>query len=499
MITENGWPSCGPDQLDNSLIPGTTERVSLQRGQPNTILKAFMADLNWYVESVDNGRGSDQDEGGWTGTNSVPTSNHLGGTAIDYNWSDHPMGPKVPDPAAGWQWSEIVGGPEEPRVRELLAYYEGTVYWGNDWTTPHDSMHFQMGYNTFGNPATQDFINRKINPDGTSKFRDFKQGATANIDLVQLLSQAMGGTPGVDYSLYTQLYARTLTESDCTTVLRIAMMDAQLGEESGGFRYMQEIADGSAYDITVNHDLAIELGNTNPGDGVKYKGRGPLQVTGKAHYAAFSQWAFDRGYCDSPTYFVDNPDQLALPEFGFHAVTWYWTVERPGLNAAADAGDLTTATKLVNGGLNGFQDRQFRYNNSLNMGDRLLNLQEGDDDPLSDPAVVQMITDLHNMFISPVTTQSRYKADGEGAIWTRGQMVQNDDGMTHESYVERLAVLGDPENVALVARNAAYTGEAEDPEAQSCLIRIDDMFLTAEQRVIKAGIITARFPKPSTI
>lgn len=160
-MTENGWPACGPDLLDRNPIPGTSIVIPLQRGIPNTIMKAFAADFNAYVESLMNSRGG-SDEGGWTGTNSVPTSNHLGGTAMDLNWSDHPMG-RAYD---GFTQAEINS------TRELLAWYEGMIFWGNDWNSPKDSMHFQMGYNTYNNIAKcNDFIKRKIRADGFSTFR----------------------------------------------------------------------------------------------------------------------------------------------------------------------------------------------------------------------------------------------------------------------------------------------------------------------------------------
>lgn len=166
-MTENGWPACGPDQLDRSNVPGTTLALPLQRGIPSKIMKAFAADINQYVESLNNSRGY-ADEGGWTPTNSVATSNHLGGTAMDLNWSDHPLGVKD----GGWGGSDIIPGNQVPAVRELLAWYEGMIFWGNDWSSPIDSMHFQMGYDTFNNQAKcNDFIRRKIRADGFSAFR----------------------------------------------------------------------------------------------------------------------------------------------------------------------------------------------------------------------------------------------------------------------------------------------------------------------------------------
>lgn len=170
-MTENGWPQVGPDQLDRTPVPGTNGKlvIPLQRGDAATIMRAFAADINEFVESLNNSRGY-ADEGGWTPTNSVPTSNHLGGTAMDLNWEDHPLHVKN----GGWDGSDIIPGDQVPEVRRILAFYEGMIFWGNDWDSPVDSMHFQMGYNTAGNgnaAKRADFIKRKIRPDGFSRYR----------------------------------------------------------------------------------------------------------------------------------------------------------------------------------------------------------------------------------------------------------------------------------------------------------------------------------------
>lgn len=186
-MTENGWPQCGPDQLDRSPIPGVDIVIPLQRGQPSTVLKAFMGDYHLFVESLQNSRGG-TDEGGWTPTNSVATSNHLSGSAVDANWSDHPF--KVKGTFSPDQMTTI---------RELLAYYEDTVFWGGDWKSPIDEMHWQMGYNTYRNPRTQDFIDRKIRSDGFSFFR--KGAETPGMDRKPVVPSD-GGTYWADVSQY---------------------------------------------------------------------------------------------------------------------------------------------------------------------------------------------------------------------------------------------------------------------------------------------------------
>jgi predicted chitinase len=255
-------------------------------------------------------------------------------------------------------------------LREMLDFYEGTVFWAGDWNDPIDEMHSQMGYDTYNNPHTQDFINRKIRSDGFSTFR--RGGAvpaptpTPAADAVLVLAEAMGNRRGVDYAAKLPAVQQCLRECDCTTVERIAMWMAQAGHESGGLFYMEEIASGDAYEGRG------DLGNTQPGDGRRFKGRGPIQVTGRHNYTELSDWAFANNLVPAPNFFVDHPEELATDRYGFMGVTWYWMTQRP-MNDAADARDIRRATQYVNGGFNGLDDRTNRWNYALQqMGDRLL-------------------------------------------------------------------------------------------------------------------------------
>lgn len=172
------------------------------------------------------------------------------------------------------------------------------------------------------------------------------------------------------YEALLPAWNRALIQAQCITVNRVAMITAQVGHESGGLRWMQEIASGAAY------EGRRDLGNTQKGDGVRFKGHGPIQITGRANHTAVSQWAHQQGYVPSPTYFVDHPEELAGDQFGFLGVVWYWTVARKLLNTYADAGDVLAATKAVNGGTNGLADRQRRYTDALKLGDKLLPTSE---------------------------------------------------------------------------------------------------------------------------
>ena len=159
-------------------------------------------------------------------------------------------------------------------------------------------------------------------------------------------------------------YLNAARAANITTVERAAMWAAQLGHESVGLRYMEEIADGSAYNGRA------DLGNVYPGDGPRFKGRGPIQLTGRTNYRAFTRWASEHGHTTLD--FEAEPWRLSEPHWGFLAASYYWTVARPDINALADRRDLTTVTRRINGGLNGLADRQARYGRALAIGARLL-------------------------------------------------------------------------------------------------------------------------------
>lgn len=181
----------------------------------------------------------------------------------------------------------------------------------------------------------------------------------------QTLSEVMGGALAL--SRYQELlpgYVNAAKAAGITNPNRAAMWAAQLGHESVGLRYMEEIASGAAY------EWRQDLGNVYAGDGVRFKGRGPIQLTGRNNYRAFTRWANANGHTDID--FEANPQKLSEPHWGFLAASYYWTVARPDINTLADARDLVTVTRRINGGTNGLADRQARYNRALAMGARLL-------------------------------------------------------------------------------------------------------------------------------
>lgn len=162
-------------------------------------------------------------------------------------------------------------------------------------------------------------------------------------------------------------YNIAMKAANITNVNRAAMFAAQIGHESMGLVYMEEIASGAAY------EGRRDLGNTRSGDGRRFKGSGPIQLTGRSNFTAFSRWAAQGGYIGDPMLFVNRPELVRQnPAYGFLAASWYWVVARPNINPMSDRRDLEGVTRAINGGLNGLADRRARWNRALRLGSALL-------------------------------------------------------------------------------------------------------------------------------
>lgn len=156
-------------------------------------------------------------------------------------------------------------------------------------------------------------------------------------------------------NLYIDPLNRAMAEFKITTRLRAAAFVAQLAHESVQLLYFEEIASGWAYDKSKNPKKAKNLGNTQAGDGPRYKGRGPIQLTGRANYrAAGKALGLD---------LEGQPTIAATPNVGFRIAGWFWTSR--GLNALADQSNFREITRRINGGYNGYADRVQFYNRAL--------------------------------------------------------------------------------------------------------------------------------------
>lgn len=137
-------------------------------------------------------------------------------------------------------------------------------------------------------------------------------------------------------------FDKWLSKSSINTYLRVSHFIAQCAHEADQFKTLEEYASGSAY------EGRRDLGNTQPGDGKRFKGRGIIQLTGRANYTEASK--------DLGVDLVNNPELGEDPEISVRTAIWFW--EKRKLNQFADKDDVTTITKRINGGLNGFEDRK---------------------------------------------------------------------------------------------------------------------------------------------
>lgn len=163
------------------------------------------------------------------------------------------------------------------------------------------------------------------------------------------LTAIMPRCPADKLEQYSRCLSAACTEAQISTVTRSAAFLGQLAHESGELRWWEEQSDGSQYEGRAS------LGNVSPGDGARYKGRGPIQLTGRANYAQAGA-ALSLG--------LEGAPEMALqPEVGFRVAGWYWTTRK--CNAFADALDFEAITRAINGGLSGYDRRLAYYRHAL--------------------------------------------------------------------------------------------------------------------------------------
>jgi len=141
---------------------------------------------------------------------------------------------------------------------------------------------------------------------------------------------------------------KAIEDGGIDTPLRLCHFMAQLAHESAHFTVTKEFASGAAYEGRK------DLGNTHPGDGVRYRGRGLIQTTGRANYGEATR-DIQKMDPSAPDFVANN---TALEEFPWALLAGisYW--RRRNINAAADNDDIVRVTKIINGGSNGLPDRR---------------------------------------------------------------------------------------------------------------------------------------------
>jgi len=159
------------------------------------------------------------------------------------------------------------------------------------------------------------------------------------------LRQIMPRASASTISKYFPYLEQSMAAHQIDTALREAHFLAQVAHESEELHYTEECASGAHYEGRK------DLGNVEAGDGERFKGRGLLQLTGRAEYAAFSM------ACGTDLTQEGHPTRLATdPALAVESAAWFWNLHH--LNRYADADDLLAITRCINGGLNGLASRE---------------------------------------------------------------------------------------------------------------------------------------------
>lgn len=155
----------------------------------------------------------------------------------------------------------------------------------------------------------------------------------AGVVTVDQISRVYRTMPRSYYETKAPGLAKAMRDGKIDTPRRISYFLANVGHESGGLKYVEELASGAQY------EGRRDLGNVYPGDGARFKGRGYLQLTGRSNYAAFSKaMGVD---------FLANPERVKEPYHAAMSAVWFWNSR--DLSASADAGDWRNVCYRING------------------------------------------------------------------------------------------------------------------------------------------------------
>lgn len=211
-----------------------------------------------------------------------------------------------------------------------------------------------------------------------------------------------------------------LAKYNINTYLRVCHFLAQAAHESAGFRTLEEYASGSAYEGRK------DLGNVNPGDGKRYKGRGIFQLTGRSNYKTYGQ---KLGYD-----LEGKPELASDPLVSIKTACEYWNSK--DLSKYADQDDVMTITKRINGGYNGIDDRK-QY---------LLKAKAiiPKDLKLSTQKVTEVAPDPVNPIVPPIVVAKRgdvspYVKDLQQMLVNKGALIKADGNfgpMTEQAVAE---------------------------------------------------------------
>lgn len=415
--SENGWEMVDQGSCVWVLVPGSNNvHLQIREGQPAAILGAFVADWNAYIEPV-----RDADSACWTATNDVASSNHLSGTACDVDWGSHPF--RVAN--AGFNSAQLA------TMNELLDYYENTVFWGNNWQSPKDAMHVQMGYDTYGSANVQrvnDFIAKKIRADGFSTFRrtvDTPVPPPATVPVQTGLSRA----EGYAVRIINEGRRREVTIKGIQIALATGIVESN---------------------ITVYANQKLPLSLALPHDAVGNDGYSVGIFQQQVRDTGSGWWWGDEATCmgveSSAGLFYDR--LVKLPYNG--------TSKTPG----AFAQQVQSSA---------YPDRYDQHwGEAVALYNKLAGItpppSQGEDE-LSAEAERQ-IGVIYTELTKKFTSRSPLRHVGEGPLDTMAGFVLNVDGNVHVELVTRLASYGDPDALALLREVAANVDPNRQHDAQ---------------------------------
>lgn len=177
------------------------------------------------------------------------------------------------------------------------------------------------------------------------------------MNTLELFVAVMGEPARSRCALYAPYFEVFAPIYEITTPHRIAAFLGTIAEESGALMYTRELWGPTPAQERYEppHEKAAELGNTEPGDGYRFRGRGLIQITGRANY----QTASDALGHD----FVSSPDSVRSPDNAMQTACWWWKTH--GCNELADVPDFEAVTRRVNGGLTHYDRRKAYYDRAL--------------------------------------------------------------------------------------------------------------------------------------
>ena len=395
-ISQNGWRMVDEAECEWIVPARTNVHLQIRKGDAATILGAFASRFDQTVEPL-----RDADSACWTPTNDVPTSNHMAGTACDFNWDSHPF------------HVEGTFGDRIPAVHALLDEFKGCVEWGGEcWGgNPTDDMHFQLAHSE-GDQRIIDLANelraRAPLPEEPHRDRYIR-------DIIAEGNRHGISERGIEIALATALVESNITmyansNDDASLALphdavgsdhmSVGIFQQQDYPEWGPLECRMDAACSAG--VFYDHLVGINLGDDDNPIDYNNPARSPGQFAQAVQRSAF------------PDRYDERMDEASALYYQFsHAAP------APGPEPAPPAPDSPRSDEMT-------------------------------------PDQAAQLADIWHAMFDRQASKSRY---GDPNIkWYPKDYWLNDDGLLYDLWVENNARLGDPEAIAQI-RKAASSGD----------------------------------------